>query len=403
MNKSAFLLFLVLIFFSCKKDESTYLDYPELEITTAPITKITQYSAVSGGEMNNITGKTIKYKGVCWNTSNNPTIEDSSQWSGSNPEDYVSTLTGLEENTTYYVRAYATYEVTEETSINKTVYGNELSFTTRSIIADSNIVEYISIDGGTFMMGSNDGNIDESPVHSVTISSFKMSKYEITNSQYCVFLNDVGCPSNGYYYDNTYGNVIYADVDVQRFQILYDYSSGKFIPKNGFDNYPVIHVSWYGANAFSIWAGGGRLPTEAEWEFAARGGNLSNNFIYAGSNTIAHVAWYWDNSNEEGNCNIISGHGTMEPGRKQANELGIYDLSGNVFEWCSDWYAEDYYENSPDINPQGPSEGTFRIIRGGSWHYDSSNCRVATRKNRWPDGRPSEYFDHVGFRPVLIE
>ena len=128
-----------------------------------------------------------------------------------------------------------------------------------------------------------------------------------------------------------------------------------------------------------------RLPTEAEWEFAARGGNRSNGFLYAGSNNADDVAWYWANSASV----------THPVKQKQANELGLYDMSGNVWEWCYDWYCE--YSTSSQTNPKGPSLGSYRVLRGGSWYSHALICRVAFRINNSPDYRS----DYYGLRLAL--
>jgi formylglycine-generating enzyme required for sulfatase activity len=223
-------------------------------------------------------------------------------------------------------------------------------------------------------MGQPDPNIggsgwtaDEQPVHTVTVSSFDISKYEITNEQFCDFLNITGVSSDG-----TVQGVEYINLEGEHVQI--SYNEGRFSVVEDKENYPVNHVSWYGAKAFCEWAGG-RLPTEAEWEFAARGGNQSNGYTYSGSNNIDDVGWYWDNS-----------HGDTHPvGQKQSNELGIFDMTGNVLEYCSDWYKSTYYSESPQYNPQGPSEGTSRVYRGGAWERYEYNCRSAARSRSVPE------------------
>lgn len=129
-----------------------------------------------------------------------------------------------------------------------------------------------------------------------------------------------------------------------------------------------------------------RLPTEAEWEYAARGGNKSNGFTYSGSNNIDEVAWYSSNSDSKTHA---------DP--KKGNELDIYDMTGNVWEWCSDWYGEKYYSNSSTNNPTGPSLGDIRVLRGGSWYSYTSVCRVADRVRHLPSYRNNSY----GFRVCL--
>ena len=217
----------------------------------------------------------------------------------------------------------------------------------------------IYVEGGTFEMGDqfNEGDSDELPVHEVTLSSFYIGQYEVTQGEFEVLMG-----SNP----------------------AHDYGVG--------DDYPIYHVTWYDAveycNALSEqegltpcynlsdWscdfsANGFRLPTEAEWEYAARGGvNWTDNRRYSGTtDELDDYAWYDDNS----------GGQTHEVGIKFPNQLGIYDMSGNVWEWCNDWYSSNYYQSNPAENPTGPSSGSFHVARGGSWYYDANYCRVSYR------------------------
>lgn len=221
-------------------------------------------------------------------------------------------------------------------------------------------IEMVFVKGGTFMMGSNDSEADndEQPVHRVYVDDFYIGKYEVTNAQFCKFLNEKGNQSEG--------GATWLDITDEDCKIVKQ--SGRYVPVSGYENHPVIEVTWYGARAFCKWAGG-RLPTEAEWEYAARGGNKSRGYKYSGSNNVDAVAWYWDNAGKK----------THPVGQKQPNELGIYDMSGNVWEWCVDWYGGDYYRKSPYENPMGPSSGSGRVLRGGSWFNVDRDCRTANR------------------------
>ncbi|MCL1947913.1 MAG: SUMF1/EgtB/PvdO family nonheme iron enzyme [Chitinivibrionia bacterium] len=211
-----------------------------------------------------------------------------------------------------------------------------------------NGIACILVKAGTFTMGENDQNYvwwSGPATQQVTLTKdYWISKYPITQSQYQTVMGNN--PS---------------------------YFSGS--------NNPVENVTWFNANDFCQ-AVGGRLPTEAEWEFAARGGNKSQGYIYSGSNNIDDVAWYYANSN----------YGTKPVGLKLPNELGIYDMSGNVWEWCSDWYSD--YSSGAVVDPIGPSSGSYRVLRGGSWYYDEQYCRVAYRN----DNYPSDGSNYLGFR-----
>ncbi len=235
--------------------------------------------------------------------------------------------------------------------------------------------ETVFVKGGSFLMGNPYGTYDEPP-HKVFISDFKISKYEITNEQYCEFLNKKGNQKEegGYW------------IDLDKKDCMIIKKENIFIPKPGKEKFPVIYVTWYGAKAYCEWIGG-RLPTEAEWEYAARGGIKSQGYKYAGSNNIDQVAWYKKNS--KGKIHIV--------GEKKPNELEIYDMSGNVQEWCSDWYHKDYYKNSPQYNPHCKKKGKYRVLRGGSWDSDIDYNSVSYRNA----GAPVHDWSSRGFRLVL--
>ena len=203
-------------------------------------------------------------------------------------------------------------------------------------------VQWIPVEGGTFQMGSPENRI-ERPVHAVSLRGFLMSATEITFAQYDRYCDAAHIDKP---YDNGWGR------------------GGR----------PVINVSWSEAKAYCEWASRTtgtkvRLPTEAEWEYAARGGTRSSGFIYAGADSPDDVAWYSSNA----------GGSTHPAGQKKANELGLYDMSGNVWEYCADWYAWYPEENGPLENPTGPENGEWHVLRGGSWDYSVSGCRVAER------------------------
>ena len=207
----------------------------------------------------------------------------------------------------------------------------------------------IWVEGGTFEMGSNDGYDDEQPIHAVTLDGYWIAETEVTQALWKAVMGS----------DEGWSN---------------DYGKGS--------NYPAYDVSYNEAvdfckrlNELTDYKYGFRLPTEAEWEYAARGGKKSNGYKYSGSNNIDDVAWYVDNS----------GYVAHPVKSKKCNELGLYDMSGNLWEWCSDWYSSSYYSNSPSNNPTGPKSGDYRVLRGGGWSHGESGCRVADRYYCIPD------------------
>ena len=356
------LLFLTI---SCKKEDPEGDNLVISNIATLDVTEVTATTAISGGDIIDDGGTEITQKGVCWSTTTVPTIYDSSTNDGNNSGDFSSHVTGLSNNTTYYLRAYAT-------NSKGTAYGNEVTFKTQNVFSGETVI----ITGGSFQMGGIEE--DEQPIHNVTVSSFKMSKYEITNLQFIDFMNEISVNANGSYLGVSY---IYM-VDNE----FIEYNHDHFIIKSH-EKYPVTKVSWAGAKAYSEYYGG-RLPTEAEWEFAARGGNNSDGYLYSGSDTIDDIAWYFNNSGNEHH----------DVGTKAPNKLGIYDITGNVFEWCSDWYETSYYSVSSSNNPQGPSSGADRVIRGGSYATSDNNSRVASRHY----GTPNYHVNYlIGFRPAF--
>ncbi len=202
--------------------------------------------------------------------------------------------------------------------------------------------DMVFVRGGYFNMGSNDYD-NEKPIHKVWLDDFYICKFEVTQRKWKEVMG-----SNPSYFTG--------------------------------DNLPVERVSWNNVQEYlsKLNAKTGkkyRLPREAEWEYAARGGNQSKGNKYSGSNNIEEVAWY------DGN----SGRKTHPVGTKKPNELGIFDMSGNVWEWCNDWYDASYYKNSPEQNPKGASSGAWRLLRGGSWVNSNNNCRVSDRDSNYPD------------------
>jgi formylglycine-generating enzyme required for sulfatase activity len=225
----------------------------------------------------------------------------------------------------------------------------------------------IRVQGGTFTMGatseqSSDAYDDEKPAHKVTLSTYYIGETEVTQELWNAVMG-----SNPSYFKGS--------------------------------TRPVEQVSWEDCQEFirrlnQLTGKKFRLPTEAEWEFAARGGTKSAGYKYSGSNDLNSVAWYWDNAGTKGESS--PDYGTHVVKTKKPNELGIYDMSGNVWEWCSDWYGD--YTDAAQTNPQGVSTGSYRVFRGGSWGYFSWCCRSSYRYTRSPGIR----YGYLGLRLVLL-
>jgi formylglycine-generating enzyme len=248
----------------------------------------------------------------------------------------------------------------------------------------------VLIRGGTFQMGSDDGGNDEKPVHSVTVSDFYLGKYEVTVAEFKTFIDATGYKTDA---DKGGSSHVYTDTWKEQQGVNWKHDTrGTLRPSNEY-NHPVLHVSWNDAVAYCKWMSEKtghpyRLPTEAEWEYAAGGGN-GKRTKWAGTNTESELKRY---ANYDGNQD---GYATTAPvGSLQANALGLYDMTGNVWEWCSDWYGSDYYKNSLSSNPTGPTSGSYRVLRGGSWDSYPRYCRVADRDYLSPGFR----YSVIGFR-----
>jgi len=225
-------------------------------------------------------------------------------------------------------------------------------------------VEMVLIPAGEFSMGDhhNAGDSDEKPVHTVYLDAFYIDVYEVTNAQYARFLNEYGKNTDAA------GHEL---LDIGDSDCLIEKVGNTYKPKAGYEDHPVIEVSWYGAAAYAKFHGK-RLPTEAEWEKAARGGLVGKKYPWG--DNISH-----DDANYSGTGGRDRWNGTSPVGSFAPNGYGLYDMAGNVWEWCADWYDSGYYARSAEENPKGPSSGTYRVLRGGSWYYDTNGLRCAYR------------------------
>ena len=290
------------------------------------------------------------------------------------------------------------------------------------------------IPAGSFEMGDSfhEGCPDERPVHTVTVSAFYIGRYEVTNEEMLDALqwayengridvttstirNAIGDPQKLLHFDDVQCRITW---DGDRFAIKETKGSG----------YPCVEVTWYGAVAYcnyrseiegrapcydlNDWscdwsADGYRLPTEAQWEKAARGGASGRRFPWGDTDTISHTRSNYDSSGDQ-DYDVSPTRGdhpdygngeypyTSPVGSFAPNDYGVYDMEGNVWEWCWDRYDGHYYQESPEVDPRGPSSGEYRVVRSGRWGYDAYYSRISGRRHGWPGGR-----HRMGFRIAL--
>ena len=246
-----------------------------------------------------------------------------------------------------------------------------------------------------FLMGSPESEVSRDAnetQHPVTLTAFRMSKYEITNAQYAAFLNAKGIGSDGKYAAGVYPTqaLIYANSSWGL-----TYIGSQWVPVTGFEDAPVIYVTWYGATEYATYIGG-TLPTEAQWEYACRAGTTTpfntGNFL---TNLQANYNWEYPYNGGTNTVTTYPGK-TQDVGTYAPNAYGLYDMHGNVWEWCADWYGT--YPTTAQTNPTGATTGSYRVFRGGSWSYYAQNCRSANRSYN----PPYYTYNNIGFRVVFV-
>lgn len=350
----------------------TTLEVTEPTLSAVTVSNISNTSATLDAKVSSTGNGTLTDAGFVYSTNHYPTTSDNKLTCGKTSS-LSSKATGLTPETIYYVRAYATNEKGTSYSIEKefkTAKTEVNPYTTITVETNygSTTLDMAKINGGTFKMGAQSSSSsqdnydknaygDEKPVHQVTVSTFYMSKSLVTQYLWYVVMGS------------------YPNISSQ-------YGLG--------ENFPVYNVSYTQCQQFitklnNITGKQFRMPTEAEWEFAARGGNNSEGTVYSGSSTIGSVAWYSQNSSGK----------THPVAQKQANELNLYDMNGNLWEWCSDWYGN--YSSASQTNPTGATSGSSRVIRGGGYTDSAVDCRVSVRSS----ATPSQGYNTIGLRLVM--
>ena len=347
------------------KVEDQFIGIP-IYLKIKPIVSLSEVAVISHNTVlfrsmiSSIGTSQVVRHGFCWSEAEYPTIANSDTCNlgyATSGEEVAYTVSSLKPSTTYYVRAYA--ENAEGISYS-TQQQFDVPVTIESFTANGVTFNMVRVEAGTFTMGATSeqtgANDREKPAHSVTLTKdYYIGETEVTQALYKAVMGDN--PSN---------------------------SSGT--------QKPVEMVSWNDCQTFitelnKLTGLTFRLPTEAEWEYAARGGNRSKRYLYSGSNTIDEVVWYESRGHD--NTNDVKS--------KAPNELDIYDMSGNVWEWCQDWYGS--YSSGSQTDPTGPTSGSYRVLRGGGWSSSTANFRVASRNFN----SPSFTYNNLGFRLALSD
>ena len=279
-------------------------------------------------------------------------------------------------------------------------YGNNTAFAQHAKVAPAQTkntqaateptdADMVFVQGGAFMMGNNDKGYNEKPAHQVSVHDFFIGKHEVTVAEFRKFIAATHYRTSAEVQGWSY--VWNGTTIVNQNAVTWEFDAFGFKRNASQENHPVIYVSYNDAVQYCKWLSSTtkrkyRLPTEAEWEYAAKGGNKLGKCNFSGSNDVDAVAW----------CKNNSGGQTHPVAQKQANEMGIYDMSGNVAEWCADWFDEKYYKLNVTDNPQGPATGSTRVLRGGSWFLEPGFNRTSSRSGYDPNFSS----DYNGFRIV---
>lgn len=363
---------------SCKEDITVTL-------RTNSVYDVTNTSASVSGTVTMV-GDEIKESGFLLTTDALITLKYSNctRFPGTNSlNDVKVTFTGLSADSSYRYRLYVLTD-------DSTYYGSSYSFNPGSVVLPTELVQ-----GGSFQMGGTSeqdsyARDNEFPVHSVTVSSYRIGSTEVTNAQFRKFIisRKITYGGTGLTAGGETRTLLYSNPHGLR----YNSDSATWLIESGFENHPVVRVTWYGANEFCRWAGG-RLPTEAEWEWAARGGkadqDAAKSYLFSGGNLSdsSSVAWYKFNTKS-----LPEGHKDTQPvGTKTANSLNLYDMSGNAWEWVADWY--NLYLSLSQTDPKGMSDAdaldsgvSDKVRRGGGWADEDVNAlRVSRRDHNKPD------------------